>query len=345
LLTESAYRALGGVTGALVSHADGVMAKLTPEQHALCRSLFAQLVTGERTRAVRSLNELKELVGGGATLDALLDELVSSRLLVVRVADGAAVVELVHESLITTWPTLWRWLDQSQEDGAFLSQLLSAAHQWDKNKRVNGLLWGGDMVAELQRFERRYEGKLPDLARAFSAEVALHAQRGQRLRRRLLSAAVALAVLLLIAAGVALVVIRSAQMTAEANARAALAAKTDAQTQLTERMQAEQSQKALSVKLQVLLRDLQAANAQLQQRGDELEQGKRELLAALTETEESRENAQRDRHTAERAAREARDQRRLAEYNARETQRLLEKELERTRRMNQELGTLIEELR
>ena len=84
---------------------------------------------------------------------------------------GGATVEIVHESLITSWPTLRRWLDESQEDSLFLEQLRQAARQWQAKNRDVGLLWGGDMVDELARFQRRYRGELPDVARAFSEEV------------------------------------------------------------------------------------------------------------------------------------------------------------------------------
>ncbi len=60
MLTEQSYHDLGGIAGALVSHADRVIAKLTPDLQTLGRSLFVQLVTAERTRAVRDLDELRD---------------------------------------------------------------------------------------------------------------------------------------------------------------------------------------------------------------------------------------------------------------------------------------------
>src|SRR5690606_30781380 len=183
LLTEAAYRGLGGVSGALVSHADRVLAKLSPNLKALCRNLFVQLVTPERTRAVRRLDELRELVGGEGHADdieRLLHHLVESRLVVTQSSEGAASAEIVHESLITNWPTLRRWLDESQEDGVFLDQLLAAARQWNNNRRDPGLLWGGDMVAELERFERRYKGKLPQITKDFAEAVYAVARSGTR---------------------------------------------------------------------------------------------------------------------------------------------------------------------
>jgi hypothetical protein len=50
---------------------------------------------------------------------------VQARLLVVQTGGGAsgATVEIVHESLLHSWPTLKRWLDEGQEDAGFLEQL------------------------------------------------------------------------------------------------------------------------------------------------------------------------------------------------------------------------------
>jgi hypothetical protein len=48
LLTKQSYDALGGIAGALVSHADKVIAKLQPEVQVLARWLFPHLVTPER---------------------------------------------------------------------------------------------------------------------------------------------------------------------------------------------------------------------------------------------------------------------------------------------------------
>ena len=87
---------------------------------------------------------------------------------------GGATVEIVHESLIATWPMLRRWLDETQEDSLFLEQLRQAARQWQANKRDGGLLWGGDMVDELARFQRRYRGQMPDVyGRADSGLITL----------------------------------------------------------------------------------------------------------------------------------------------------------------------------
>ncbi|MFO0745119.1 MAG: serine/threonine-protein kinase [Myxococcota bacterium] len=113
-LTRAAYDAMGGITGLLAAHADGVLTALGPEARTLARTCFLRLVTPERTRAVVDREDLLALDGDAAKVRALLDRLVDARILVVqaRDADGSATYELAHEALLECWPTLARWLDE-----------------------------------------------------------------------------------------------------------------------------------------------------------------------------------------------------------------------------------------
>ncbi|HET9953248.1 MAG TPA: protein kinase [Polyangiaceae bacterium] len=219
-LTEESYQRIGGIAGALVSHADGVVEKLGAELQVLCRTLFVNLVTIERTRAVRELRELREASGDPSELQRLLDHLVASRLLIVQALDHGTTVEIVHESLITSWPKLRRWLDESHEDTIFLNQLLSAARQWQV-RHDSGLLWSGEMVEELARFQRRHPAPLPDFGAAFVKAVFDQYDRRRKRNRVLSVIAATLLAGLLAAAVVVLVIVRNAQTAAERNAATA----------------------------------------------------------------------------------------------------------------------------
>ena len=130
LLTQNAYQSMGGIGGALASHADSVLAELAPPSQNLTRQLFLRLITPERTRAIVSIAELAEMSPGSKDVERLVEHLTSARLLVSQTsADGSAqgsTAEIVHESLIHSWPALRRWLDETQEDSAFLEQLRNA---------------------------------------------------------------------------------------------------------------------------------------------------------------------------------------------------------------------------
>ncbi len=58
-------------------------------------------MTPERTRAIVSVDELRELTKDTGEMQRLIDHLVQARLLVVQTGGGAsgATVEIVHESL------------------------------------------------------------------------------------------------------------------------------------------------------------------------------------------------------------------------------------------------------
>src|SRR5262249_9043498 len=140
VLTRASYAAMGGVAGALASHADEVLAGFTAADQKLVRAVFQRLVTPERTRAIVAATDLRDI---SPDIDGITSRLVAARLLVVHArgeSEGGAAVELVHESLIKSWPTLQFWLDESQEDAAFVAQLRTAAKQWDAKGRAGGLL-------------------------------------------------------------------------------------------------------------------------------------------------------------------------------------------------------------
>ncbi|HMA96634.1 MAG TPA: protein kinase, partial [Polyangiaceae bacterium] len=313
LLTDLSYRGIGGVAGALVSHADRVISVLSTEQQTLCRRLFSHLVTPERTRAIRSLTELKELLGEGADLKDLIDELVDSRLLVVQTHSNDAAVEIVHESLIITWPTLRRWLDASHEDSLFLDQLLAAANQWNQNNKAPGLLWSGEMVSELHRFQRRYQGKLPLVAEAFAAAIDRQAISRTRLKRGLAVGGVLTAAGLLAAAAVALVVISGARATAVANEQRAIASQAAAQKELAERVAAEKRTVKAQERTVQAEGEVEKKNKQLLAKNRDLEEAVKQAEALRIRAEEAQKTAEQNAKYADAAKKEAEQARKQEE--------------------------------
>ena len=138
LLTLSAYRAWAASPARWRATRTACSRACPRRSERWCAPLFLRLVTPERTRAIVSVDELRELTRDAGEVQRLIDQLVQARLLVVQTGGGAtgATVEIVHESLIHSWPTLKQWLDEGQEDAAFLEQLRNAARQWQaKNAR------------------------------------------------------------------------------------------------------------------------------------------------------------------------------------------------------------------
>ena len=357
LFTTASYQAIGGIAGALASHADSVLQKMTPQQQGLVKGLFLRLVTPERTRAVVSMKELEELHQDQAELKRTVEQLAYARLIVVQSADagGVSTVEIVHESLIHGWPALKRWLDDSGEDGVFMEQLRQAARQWQQKGHDAGLLWRGDIVTEARRFRARYRGELPWVQESFLRAVFDAHDRGVRRRRLAVVGSIAFLAMLVAAAAVALVVINQARSEAQgalAGAqraeKEALAAKADAERNLEEAIRQEQERRAAEEAQRAAEREAAKANAQVALSAEELQKANAELLVALEEAEQEKDKAEKEEERASREAERAEaeaERARKAEEEAlaakQTVEQLLEKERARAAKLEQQLGSKI----
>ncbi len=216
LITRASYDAIGGIAGALAGQADQVLASMAPQTQRITRAIFQRLVTADGTRAIAHISELAGLSGDPRDVERAIDLLVSARLLVIQSLgeNAGPAVEIIHESLIQSWPTLRRWLDESHEDGAFLEQVRNTARQWDAKGRPTWLLWTGEASEQARRFSRRYKGELGTLEHDYLSAVVQRATRAARRRRGLLVAAFAFLLALVAAAGIALVWIQNAEKVA-----------------------------------------------------------------------------------------------------------------------------------
>jgi eukaryotic-like serine/threonine-protein kinase len=314
LLTLQSYHAIGGVSGALAVHADDVVLQMNVVMQKLAQRIFRQLVTPERTRAIVELADLYQLAGDATEVARTIDQLVAARLLVVQTRGeaGGSSVEIVHESLIERWPRLQRWLDEDQEDAAFLAQLQAAAKQWEARGRASGLLWRGEAMEEARRWQAHRPRELPAREQAFLAAVLALARRGTRVKR------VALFAMFIVLAGIAaatsigLVMIRSAEQQASENAlraqehaaraeREAAVAKQaleERETKERERLAAEQNQKraeaqkdrAEAEKL-IVEAEKQRAQSQVAESAEELKKKNLLLEAKIAEVEKAKAKA------------------------------------------------------
>lgn len=184
LLTREAYRAVGGVAGALAHHADGVLDGLSAAQVTAARQILVRLVTSSGTRQVVSRAELIEGLDPGAA--EVLDRLIEARTVLRRKARfGEAtetVCELVHESLILGWDRLRRWVEESREERAFLAEAAQAAALWQKRGRRAEEVWEGDALREASR-ALAHISTVPELVREFITEGQTRSRRIVRRRR------------------------------------------------------------------------------------------------------------------------------------------------------------------
>jgi serine/threonine protein kinase/WD40 repeat protein len=204
LLTEDAYEVIGGVAGALSQHAEVTLEQIGRDKTALVRELFRNLVTAEGTRSVQDRDELLSVFKEKDRLEAglVLEKLLDARLLVAYGSAGIEPeeeegqrIEIVHESLLTSWPRLVRWQTEDTEGAQLRDELRQAAKMWDQHNRSPDLLWVGNAVKRYEIWHDSYPGGLTDLEEAFGEAMTFHAR--LRNRRRRLAVAVILTLALI----------------------------------------------------------------------------------------------------------------------------------------------------
>ena len=263
MLTVAAYNQMGGVGGAFARHADQVASAVPPQSQILLRAIMTRLVTPEGTRAVVDHGELLSLAPEQRDVEGILDQLVRARLIHLHTdpAQGATV-EIVHEMLITEWPTLQRWLEDSQAMRGFMAELRQASRQWASRGKPGDLVWRGATAQEALGNVRRTLLDLSAIEKEFIEAVRKQAGRTRR-RKVLVFTSVFTALGLVLAGGsFALVKIKLAEKEAQERAGEAVKALDEAQVA---RKQAEQD-RASAV----------AAKGELQGKLDIIDQKERE---------------------------------------------------------------------
>jgi eukaryotic-like serine/threonine-protein kinase len=249
----------------------------------------------------------------------------------------------VHESLIHSWPALRRWLDENQDDAGFLEQLRNAAKQWQAKGFPQGLLWSGEAMEEAKLWRSRYRGELPELQRAFLDAVFSLSVRVTRRKRAAVISAIAFLSLLVIAAGVALVMIRDAQQ--EATEQARIAQEQLSLTRSAEVIANAERQKADAARQKAVeaSENLEAKNTALVAAIDGANRARDEAEAARVDAEEARRKSDKSKRRERRSKRRATDAAQVAqkaEAAAKRAGEDLELLLARERKRVQELEEL-----
>jgi WD40 repeat protein/serine/threonine protein kinase len=192
-LTRSAYQQIGGVTGALVQHADGVMDRMSVPDRRQARLLFRRLFTAEGARTLINRTELESSLGGDSPA-TVIDRLLAARLIVSHEDDSGDRIEIIHETLATTWPRLAAWRREDADGLRLQDQLTAAARHWNERARPADLLWGGDALSDLRRWRDSGDQNLTPVEHAFMRACIASASRRKRARIALVTSAFALLV-------------------------------------------------------------------------------------------------------------------------------------------------------
>jgi hypothetical protein len=302
-LTESAYAAMGGVGGAFARHADEVAAAVPPQHQPLLRAIMTRLVTPEGTRAVVDQKELLGLADDTAEIERILDQLVRARLIHLHTDPSqGATVEIVHEVLITEWPTLARWLEEGQAARAFMHELRLAVKQWVARGKPADLVWRGSTAQEALGHTRRHVLELSNAEREYLAAVRSQAARTRRLRVMVfglifsaLAGVIAIGAIAYFNQKQANQVIAEKQVAAEKAAADARAAEAEVTKQLAAVRAAETKRNEAEADRKVAEAAATKANETVELTADELRKRNAELKTTL-------EQSQRDKVKAQEAA-------------------------------------------
>ena len=230
-LTVDAYRASGGIRGSIAQSAEGVYARVPPEQRAHVRDLMLRLVSPGTQGEPSRIRVPRRRVATRPELERLVQMLVTARL--VTADDGA--VTLTHESLARAWPRLRGWLEDDRDGQAILHHLAASADAWHDLDRPESELYRGVRLARVQEWVRASAPTLAPVEDDFMrASVALADREERALReserrhvaanRRLRALLAVAVVLLVVAASAGVAARRSADQASTQTARAEAAA-------------------------------------------------------------------------------------------------------------------------
>lgn len=214
-MTVAAYRAVGGIEGAVAASADAVHNGLSGRRRELARRLFLHLVhvapdTGD-TRRRATVAELLDGCDGdeAAEMEEVLDRFVARRL----ITADADTVEISHEALLRAWPLLRSWVDADRAGLVLARRLAADAAVWVRLRRDPDALYRGGRLVAAQEWAAGYDGRLPADAREF---LEASVRQSRRRTRRLHQVVATLATLLVLALVASVLAVRAQRAAAEA---------------------------------------------------------------------------------------------------------------------------------
>ncbi|MEM9088155.1 MAG: caspase family protein [Cyanobacteria bacterium P01_F01_bin.53] len=232
-LTETDYRALGGVSGALTKRATQEYTALVAEDAAYAQTVkhvMLRMVATEGGELARRRVPLVELVyesqAENERVQRLLERMIVARLVVQGQADAAqgsggqdsggqdsdvagVYVEPAHDALVRGWDQLLRWKTEEQVNLSLQRQLTSPASNWlaacdaGKVKHAKGFLW--DANPRLPLLKEVLESDDNWLNRAEEGFVRRSLERKRNRRTRLVSSVIGVIVGLIGLSAIALI--------------------------------------------------------------------------------------------------------------------------------------------
>jgi signal transduction histidine kinase len=188
LLTHKAYRAIGGIRGAIVQRAETVFGSLKEPEQDLARRIFVQLVRpGEGTEDTRRRARLDELLSYFPTPSEqgrkVIKHMADARLVVTGLEESTneETVEIVHEALIRGWDRLRGWMKEDRVYRVWQERFRVALRQWEESGRDEGALLRGVPLQEAGTWMNQRPESLSDLEKLFIQTSHEHAEEEKEL--------------------------------------------------------------------------------------------------------------------------------------------------------------------
>lgn len=185
MLTMSAYRDIGGVSGALAGRATEIYHEMEEGAQQITRQLFLRLVTlgegSEDTRRRVLLSELLSLEYDEQAIHDVVNLFGKYRLLTFDhdPATRSPTIEVAHEALIRRWELLRAWIEDSREGLRLQRRLAAATSEWLNAGRDSSYLATGTRLEQFQAWMAETEISLAETEREY-LEASLKRREQQR---------------------------------------------------------------------------------------------------------------------------------------------------------------------
>ena len=210
ILRWSDYRAMGGLEGALATHAEAVFEQLRPHEQAAFDLVMRRLVTlgqGQEEVPNRRTAPYFEICDDGKQSDeksgarSFVDLFVTNRLFV---ADsdphGNVVISVAHEALLQEWQRVKSWVAANRDFLRMRNRLDASLQNWkERGGHEADLLPAGLPLAEGEKLRSEFGSSLTpeqiDYIQASIGEQHRQQHRRARIRNRVLAAVSAMALI------------------------------------------------------------------------------------------------------------------------------------------------------
>lgn len=146
-LTVSAYRALGGIEGALGKRAEATLNSL-PERSRIFLPRILSMIVTVNDESVRN-RRIPWSVLANEHERTLVRTFVEERLFVSLIYDGESVFGIAHEAMLRQWPRVVAWISDHRQALHTRARLEGSARRWvEENRSADLLLPRGKLLEE-----------------------------------------------------------------------------------------------------------------------------------------------------------------------------------------------------